>query len=184
MFPVFPLRVSETKQTSNGRSDCAGAEPLRRHVPESMAGSEIFSRDPNLACEEMATFGERIADRIVSFGGSWAFIILFAMVFMVWVALNSFVLMMRGAAFDPYPYILLNLALSTIAAFQAPIIMMSQNRQATKDRIAAAHAYEVNLKMEMEIDKLHEKIDAMRGEQLAGTSRHASSSSTFAERLS
>ena len=184
MFPVFPLRVSETKQASNGRSDCDGAEPPRRHVPESMAGSEIVSRDPNLACEEMATFGERIADRIVSFGGSWAFIILFAMVFMVWVALNSFVLMMRGAAFDPYPYILLNLALSTIAAFQAPIIMMSQNRQATKDRIAAAHAYEVNLKMEMEIDKLHEKIDAMRGEQLAGTSRHASSSSTFAERLS
>src|SRR6267378_2978800 len=180
MFPVFPLRVSETKQASNGSSDCARAEPPRRRVPESMAGSEIVSRDPNFACEEMATFG----DRIVSFGGSWAFIILFAIVFMVWVALNSFVLMMRGAAFDPYPYILLNLALSTIAAFQAPIIMMSQNRQATKDRIAAAHAYEVNLKMEMEIDKLHEKIDAMRGEQLAGTSRHASSSSTFAERLS
>ncbi len=180
MFPVFPLRVSETKQASNGRSDCARAEPPRRRVPESMAGSEIVSRDPNLACEEMATFGERIADRIVSFGGSWAFIILFAIVFMVWVALNSFVLMMRGAAFDPYPYILLNLALSTIAAFQAPIIMMSQNRQATKDRIAAAHAYEVNLKMEMEIDKLHEKIDALRDEQLAGTGSHTSSPITFA----
>src|SRR5258706_10815275 len=184
MFPVFPLRVSETKKDSNGRSDCDGAEPPRRHVPESMAASEIVSRDPNLACEEMATFGERIADRIVSFGGSWAFIILFAIVFLVWVALNSFVLMMRGAAFDPYPYILLNLALSTIAAFQSPIIMMLQNRQATKDRIAAAHTYAVNPKMEMEIDKLHEKIDAMRAEQLAGASRHASSSRTFAERLS
>src|SRR5258708_38221874 len=106
------------------------------------------------------------------------------MVFMVWVSLNSFVLMMRGAAFDPFPYILLNLALSTIAAFQAPIIMMSQTRQATKDRIAAAHAYEVNPKMEMESDKLHEKINAMRGEQLAGTRRHASRSHTFGQRLS
>src|SRR5258708_22369307 len=115
----------------------------------------------------MATFGERIADRIVSFGGSWAFIILFAMVFMVWVALNSFVLMMRGAAFDPYPYILLNLALSTIAAFQAPIIMMSQNRQATKERIAAAHAYDGNLTMQIEIDKLHAKIDATRAAPFA-----------------
>src|SRR5258707_1411621 len=98
MFPVFPLRVSETKQASNGRSDCAGAEPLRRHVPESIAGSEIVSRDPNLACEEMATFGERIADRIVSFGGSWAFIILFAMGFLGWASLNSLVLSIRGAA--------------------------------------------------------------------------------------
>ena len=127
---------------------------------------ETVSRNTNRLYEEAATFGERVADRIVSFGGSWTFIIFFAAVFAAWIALNSFVLMMRDTAFDPYPYILLNLALSTIAAFQAQIIMMSQNRQAAKDHINAAHAYEINLKMGLEVRRLHEKIDALRGEQL------------------
>ena len=140
---------------------------------------EMVSRDTNLECEEMATFGERVADRIVSFGGSWTFIILFTAVFTMWVGLNSFVLMMRGVAFDPYPYILLNLMLSTIAAFQAPIIMMSQNRQATKDRIAAGHAYEVNLNMETEIRQLHKKLDAMG--VVLGDGRHAANANAVSE---
>lgn len=150
--------MSETERALAGTLSYAREEAASPRAATSVAGG-----DTNLTYIEMATFGELIADRIVSFGGSWTFIILFAVVFTMWVALNSFVLMMRGAAFDPYPYILLNLALSTIAAFQAPIIMMSQNRQATKDHIDAEHAYEVNLKMELEIRHLHEKLDAMRG---------------------
>lgn len=106
------------------------------------------------------TFGERIADKVAAFGGSWTFIIIFAAVLTGWVILNSFVLINR--AFDPYPYILLNLFLSMIAALQAPIIMMSQNRQAAKDRLDAEHDYEVNLKAELEIMALHEKIDDLR----------------------
>lgn len=106
------------------------------------------------------TFGERIADKVAAFGGSWTFIIIFALILAGWVILNSFVLLNR--AFDPYPYILLNLFLSMLAAIQAPIIMMSQNRQAAKDRLNAEHDYEVNLKSEVEIMALHEKIDDLR----------------------
>lgn len=106
------------------------------------------------------TFGERVADKVAAFGGSWTFIIIFAAVLAGWVILNSFVLLNR--AFDPYPYILLNLFLSMLAAIQAPIIMMSQNRQAAKDRLDAEHDYEVNLKAELEIMALHEKLDDLR----------------------
>src|SRR6185295_10578400 len=108
------------------------------------------------------TFGERLADRIAAFGGSWTFLLLFLVVLVSWVGLNSLVLARRHEAFDPYPYILLNLFLSMIAALQAPIIMMSQNRQAAKDRLDAAHDYEVNLKAELEILSLHEKVDELR----------------------
>jgi uncharacterized membrane protein len=105
-------------------------------------------------------FGDRVADKVAAFGGSWTFIIIFVTVLLSWVIVNSFVLLNR--AFDPYPYILLNLFLSMIAAIQAPIIMMSQNRQAAKDRLDAEHDYEVNLKSEMEIMALHEKLDDLR----------------------
>jgi uncharacterized membrane protein len=123
------------------------------------------THDTNLEFDERLTFGQRIADRVAAFGGSWTFILLFGFCLLLWVALNSFILVRRNASFDPYPYILLNLFLSMIAALQAPVIMMSQNRQSAKDRLDAAHDYEVNLKAELEVRALHEKVDALRETQ-------------------
>jgi uncharacterized membrane protein len=114
--------------------------------------------------EEM-TFGQRLADKVAKFGGSWTFISIFAVVLVIWILLNSFILITYKKSFDPYPYILLNLFLSMLAAIQAPIILMSQNRQAYKDRLSAEHDYEVNLKAELEIMALHEKIDLLRDKQ-------------------
>ncbi len=117
--------------------------------------------------EAEASFGERLSDHVAAVGGSWSFIIGFGVVLFGWMILNSAVLGKMGLAFDPYPFIFLNLMLSTLAAIQAPIIMMSQNRQANKDRIAASHDYEVNLRAELEIIRLHEKmnhlIDQIKG---------------------
>ncbi len=110
------------------------------------------------------TFGERLADRVASFGGSWTFIIIFGCFLGLWAVLNTAIL--AAGAFDPYPFIFLNLILSMLAAVQAPIIMMSQNRQAARDRQDAAHDYEVNLKAEIEILALHEKLDMMRDRQI------------------
>ena len=109
-----------------------------------------------------STRGARAADAVARFGGSWVFISLFAVTMVAWVILNSWVLAKRGKSFDPYPYILLNLILSMLAAIQAPIILMSQNRQSEKDRENAEHDYEVNLKAELEIMLLHDKIDLLR----------------------
>jgi len=103
------------------------------------------------------TYGERLADKVAMFGGSWTFILSFGVVLLSWIALNSVVLMQK--AFDPYPYILLNLVLSCIAALQAPVIMMSQNRKEAKDRERAENDYLINLKAEIEIRNLHQKID-------------------------
>lgn len=110
------------------------------------------------------TFGERLADGVASFGGSWTFMILFGCFLGLWTVLNTVVL--TAGAFDPYPFIFLNLILSMLAAVQAPIIMMSQKRQAARDRLDAAHDYEVNLKAEIEILALHEKLDIMRDSQI------------------
>lgn len=132
-----------------------------RHIVERIH----ISRNTNREFGEQLTFGQRLADRVASFGGSWTFMLLFCGILAVWVVLNSWILVKRGEAFDPYPYILLNLFLSMIAALQAPIIMMSQNRQAAKDRLDAAHDYEVNLKAELEILGLHEKLDTLREQQ-------------------
>jgi uncharacterized membrane protein len=109
--------------------------------------------------EENLTFGHRIADKVAAFGGSWTFIILFGASMFVWVLLNTTVLLRNH--FDPYPYILLNLVLSMLAAMQAPIIMMSQNRQSSKDRIQSDMDYQVNLKAELEVAHLHHKLDRM-----------------------
>ena len=113
--------------------------------------SRQVSRNVLEEAEEALTFGQRIADRVAKFGGSWPFIGLFSAVMFIWLGSNAWIL---GKPFDPYPYILLNLALSTIAAIQAPIIMMSQNRQSTKDKLLAENDYQVNLKAEMEIEAL------------------------------
>jgi uncharacterized membrane protein len=124
----------------------------RRHI----------SHDTNLEFEQKLTFGQRLADKVAAFGGSWTFIIIFAAVLLAWVLVNTLILARQGNSFDPYPYILLNLFLSMLAAVQAPVILMSQNRQGVKDRLDAAHDYEVNLKAELEILSLHEKIDELR----------------------
>ena len=121
-----------------------------------------ISRDTNLEFEKNLPFGQRLADKDAAFGGSWTFIIIFAAVLFSWVLLNTLIIASRGNTFDPYPYILLNLFLSMLAAVQAPVILMSQNRQSVKDRLDAAHDYEVNLKAELEILSLHEKIDELR----------------------
>ena len=122
-----------------------------------------LSEDVNTAFDKSSSFGERLADRVASFGGSWTFIILFGVVLVAWTLGND---LLRGRAFDPYPFIFLNLMLSMLAAIQAPIIMMSQNRQSSRDRLDASHDYEVNLKAELEIMALHDKIDR-QSEQLA-----------------
>jgi len=121
-----------------------------------------ISHDTNEEFETELTFGQKLADRVAAFGGSWTFIIIFGSVLFLWILLNSLILARRAESFDPYPYILLNLFLSMLAAAQAPIILMSQNRQSVKDRFDAAHDYEVNLKSELEIMGLHEKIDELR----------------------
>jgi uncharacterized membrane protein len=135
---------------------------VAHHIIERTPISENVVQDYS----EKLTFGQRMADNVASFGGSWVFIIIFMVVLVAWVILNSFILAkLRSGAFDPYPYIFLNLILSMLAAIQAPIIMMSQNRQAYKDRLSAEHDYEVNLKSELEIIALHEKIDSLRQDQ-------------------
>jgi uncharacterized membrane protein len=125
---------------------------------------QTVTEDPNAKIDDKSTYGQRLADRVASFGGSWTFIIIFCGVLVAWVVLNT--LMLGKAAIDPYPYIFLNLMLSMLAALQAPVIMMSQNRQASKDREMAAYDYEVNLKAEVEILALHEKMDALRNDQM------------------
>ena len=141
--------------------------PRERHVIERVARRLAVSRDVSATFEEGRTFGERLADRLAAFGGSWTFILLFMAAIAVWVLVNTmFLIRMGSEPFDPYPFILLNLFLSLVAAIQAPIIMMSQNRQAAKDRLQASHDYEVNLKAEIEIMALHEKMDELRQKDL------------------
>jgi uncharacterized membrane protein len=130
-----------------------------RRVLSRIAGRLAVSTDVNSAFHESRTLGARVADRVAAFGGSWTFIFLFGGVILVWVGLN---VALMAKAVDPYPFVFLNLILSMLAAVQAPIIMMSQNRQAEKDRLAMAHDYEVNLKAELEIMSLHEKVDDIR----------------------
>ena len=136
-----------------------------RRVVEAVLKRATISRNPEAAAGDGRSFGERLADKIAQFGGSWTFILLFLASLAGWVILNSFILARRGGGFDPYPYILLNLFLSMLASLQAPVIMMSQNRQAAKDRADAANDYEVNLKAEIEIRRLHEKLDELREKQ-------------------
>jgi len=130
---------------------------IEKEVIKSLEEEELVSRNVNSEFEGKRTVGERMADRMAEFGGSWKFIIIFGGVLVVWLITNT--LLLTHKPFDPYPFILLNLILSCLAAIQAPIIMMSQNRQEAKDRLRAQHDYQVNLKSEVEIRNLHEKID-------------------------
>ena len=136
---------------------------LDHEVVESLRQHEILSSDVSKQFETKLTFGQRLSDRIATFGGSWRFIIIFGTVLFGWIILNAIFLLDRG--FDPYPFILLNLILSCLAAIQAPIIMMSQNRAEARDRLRAENDYKINLKAELEIRHLHEKIDhLLRGQ--------------------
>ena len=130
---------------------------LEYEVLNSMKQHELISKNVEGQLEQKWTFGERLADKIATFGGSWAFLICFSAFLAVWILVNTVVMVKHPA--DPYPFILLNLMLSCLAAIQAPIIMMSQNRQEAKDRMRSENDYQVNLKAELEIRHLHEKID-------------------------
>ncbi|OYX58068.1 MAG: hypothetical protein B7Y86_03395 [Brevundimonas subvibrioides] len=145
-----------------GKATTELAEQERR-VLNRTAHRKPVSQDVNAAFKSDLTFGERLSDRVARLGGSWGFISSFGLFLLFWAILN---LTLGRHAFDPYPFIFLNLLLSMLAAIQAPIIMMSQNRQATKDRLDASHDYEVNLKAEIEIMALHEKLDQMRDSQI------------------
>lgn len=133
-------------------------------IAKRVIGRQAVIDDPNQRLAGQSTFGERLADQVARFGGSWRFILLFGAALLIWVVLNTEVL--GATAFDPYPYIFLNLMLSMLAAIQAPVIMMSQNRQAEKDRRMASYDYEVNLKAELEIMALHEKVDTVSNQIL------------------
>ena len=132
-----------------------------RHV-DKLLGQRV-SRNANEAVDQGATLGERVADGVARFGGSWTFICSFGAFLLVWVSINTWLIFYdrSGQPFDPYPFILLNLLLSMLAALQAPVIMMSQNRQDAKDRIRSELDYQVNLKAELEVAELHRKIDAL-----------------------
>ena len=136
---------------------------LEQEVVHSLHEHELLSANIDAQFERRWSIGERLADRIASFGGSWTFLICFGVFMVLWITANSLVLFWRPA--DPYPFILLNLVLSCLAAIQAPVIMMSQNRQEAKDRLRSQHDYQVNLKAELEIRHLHEKIDHLLSHQ-------------------
>lgn len=141
-------------------------EPEEENVLRGIQHGIPISRDAADVSDKQSTYGERLSDRVAAIGGSWGFIIAFALVLFGWMILNTDVLAHFNLAFDPYPYIFLNLMLSTLAAVQAPIILMSQNRQAAKDRVAASLDFEINLRAELEIMRLHEKIDVAIAKKL------------------
>lgn len=136
---------------------------MEKAVVTKIARRGRISRLVDKQYESQMTFGEHVADKVAQFGGSWTFIGIFGAVLFGWMALNSWILVRHP--FDPYPFILLNLVLSTIAALQAPVIMMSQNRLAEHDRMQAMQDYQINLMAEMEIRDLHDKLDGLRNRQ-------------------
>jgi uncharacterized membrane protein len=130
---------------------------LGKGMGKSLEEEELLARNINQDFEDSLTLGQRMADRLADFGGSWVFISIFMTVLIIWMAINTWILLEKP--FDPYPYILLNLVLSCLAAIQAPVILMSQNRQEARDRLHSEHDYEINVKAEIEIRKIHEKLD-------------------------
>ncbi len=130
---------------------------LQEAVRQTMDDHALLAKNINIEFDRQLSFGDRLSDHIADFAGSWIFIITFIGVMVLWIVVNSFIIVTKP--FDPYPYILLNLVLSAVAAIQAPVIIMSQNRQESRDRLNAEHDYQVNLNTEMEIHQLHKKID-------------------------
>jgi uncharacterized membrane protein len=130
---------------------------LEEEVLKSLKEQELLSENINVEFDQKLTFGQRLSDKLADSAGSWGFIIAFGVVILLWIIINTVLLIFRH--FDPYPFILLNLVLSCLAALQAPVILMSQNRQESRDRLRAEYDYRVNLKAELEIRNLHEKMD-------------------------
>jgi uncharacterized membrane protein len=147
----YVARVLEEQRADRSQIDA--------EVRRSLREQEALAIDVNEWFDSQLTYGQRLADRVAEFGGSWGFIIGFGVILVGWIAVNTMALLRQP--FDPYPYILLNLVLSCLAAVQAPVIMMSQNRQEAKDRLHAEHDYQVNLKAELEIRQLHWKLDQL-----------------------
>lgn len=145
------------------RNELGEIHTLEQEVVDAIQANEIITEKLNLEIEKNYTFGEKLSDKIAEFGGSWRFIISFLFFMFVWIVSN--ILFLTNKGFDPYPFILLNLILSCLAALQAPIIMMSQNRQEIKDRKRAENDYKTNLKAELEIRQLHDKIDHLISHQ-------------------
>ena len=139
------------------KSEKGEVTDLEYELIKSMQQHELITKNVDTTLDQNWTFGERLADKIATFGGSWSFLICFAIFLAIWITVNTMVMVAHPA--DPYPFILLNLILSCIAAIQAPVIMMSQNRQETKDRLRSENDYQINLKAELEIQHLHEKLD-------------------------
>ena len=137
--------------------EIGGVKDLEKEVFDSIRENALITENANKAVKEELKIGDRISDKVAQFGGSWRFIIIFFIILLGWIIINSAALF--GKPFDPFPFILMNLILSCIAAIQAPIIMMSQNRQETKDRVRQENDYKINLKAEIEIRTLHEKVD-------------------------
>jgi len=146
------LHVKNVLETEKGE-----LSNLENQVMKSLEEHEILSKNINEEFDQKLTFGEKLADKMAVGAGSWRFIIGFAIILIIWIVLNSVILLWKP--FDPYPFILLNLVLSCVAAIQAPIILMSQNREEAKDQLRSEHDYRVNLKAELEIRHLHEKMD-------------------------
>ena len=146
------LHVKNVLETEKGE-----LSSLENQVMKSLEEHEILSKNINEEFDQKLTVGEKLADKMAAGAGSWRFIIGFAIILIIWIVLNSVILLWKP--FDPYPFILLNLVLSCIAAIQAPIILMSQNREEAKDQLRSEHDYRVNLKAELEIRHLHEKMD-------------------------
>jgi len=160
-----------TRQTRRVLGDVSVVTDLESHIKRlssferdwiaRLVRREAKTRDPNAVFEEQMTFGQKVADRVATFGGSWTFIGIFLLLMLIWMIINT----ETKAHWDPYPFILLNLCLSCLAALQAPVIMMSQNRQSMKDRLMATNDYEVNMRAELEINKLHARFDELRGKE-------------------
>ncbi len=144
--------------------DISALDDEERRVLDDLDTNSVTSRDVADMSDEQSGYWERLADRVAAIGGSWSFIFTFLTILVGWMLLNTGVLAHWQRQFDPYPYIFLNLMLSMVAALQAPVIMMSQNRAAAKDRLAASHDYEVNLRAELEIVRLHQRLDEMHDE--------------------
>lgn len=156
------MKKSHDKEAAPIGAAFASLDERTQKVARHIAARKPIARNTVAEFDTRVTLGQRAADAVASFGGSWTFIALFGAILVIWVVANSMILVQYNKSFDPYPYILLNLFLSMLAAIQAPIILMSQNRQAEKDRLHAEHDYEVNLKAELEIMLLHEKVDLLR----------------------
>ena len=155
------MSASDSGQTITG--EVRAVSELEKRLLDKIRNREPISRNVNELHDQQLTFGERIADRLADVAGSWGFILSFLGLVLIWIGVNSYLLLSRP--WDPYPFILLNLILSLLAGLQAPVIMMSQNRQESKDRIRSEHDYEVNLKAEIEIEQLHSKLDTLREKQ-------------------